>query len=82
MKLPPNPQDSYDAAKLQAKESYKRLYELEHLPTYGVPQGLPLSPLLATLVLEKTLLKFGAIMYADDGLISVANPGTEVVRIN
>jgi len=40
----------------------------------GVPQGLPLSPLLATLLLEKTLLEWGAVMYADDGLIAVDKP--------
>lgn len=36
----------------------------------GVHQGAPCSPLIATLALEKTILKdHDAIMYADDGLI-------------
>ena len=35
----------------------------------GVPQGLPISPLLATLALEVTSTPKNLVMYADDGLI-------------
>jgi hypothetical protein len=35
----------------------------------GLPQGLSLSPILATLPLEMTTPPRGLIMYADDGLI-------------
>jgi hypothetical protein len=39
------------------------------IPT-GVHQGAPCSPLIATIALERTILKdHDAIMYADDGLI-------------
>jgi len=41
----------------------------------GVPQGMPLSPLLSTLYLEETILKNqDAVMYADDGLIFTNKP--------
>jgi len=41
----------------------------------GVPQGLPISPLLSTLFLERTILiNQDAVMYADDGIIFCKNP--------
>lgn len=34
----------------------------------GLPQGLPISPLIATLALELRDMPKGLIMYADDGI--------------
>jgi len=58
------------------EEEYKtNLYEIDGISTYivekfGLPQGLPWSPLLCSLVLNEVGFKeSNAIMYADDGLI-------------
>jgi len=39
----------------------------------GVPQGLSISPLLATMALEVTKVPDNLVMYADDGLIFGGN---------
>jgi len=44
----------------------KRMVKL--IEREGMPQGLNISPLLATLVLELVKAPKGLIMYADDGL--------------
>lgn len=41
---------------------------IPHIIRKGLPQGLSLSPLLATLVLELFKPPKGLFMYADDGL--------------
>jgi hypothetical protein len=41
---------------------------LPHIVRRGLPQGLSLSPLLSTLVLEIFKAPKGLFMYADDGL--------------
>jgi len=56
------PEDKLD---LKAKSNNKPV-----LIRHGVPQGLSISPLLATLVLEKSHApQHNLVMYADDGLI-------------
>jgi len=42
----------------------------------GLPQGLSISPILATLVLELVQPPKGLVMYADDGIF-ICNEGSE-----
>jgi hypothetical protein len=68
-------QVEYKYKVLFEEEELKVTYKVEHegklLPRIvrkGLPQGLSLSPLLATLVLELFKPPKGLFMYADDGL--------------
>jgi len=40
----------------------------------GVPQGSPLSPILAILALEGEVMKRVTVQYADDGLVASNKP--------
>lgn len=48
--------------------------ELKKLENRGVPQGAPLSPILAILGLENFLMNQISVQYADDGLIAAHTP--------
>jgi len=68
-------QVEYRFKELFEEEELKVTYKVEHQGTIiprivrkGLPQGLSLSPLLATLVLELFKAPKGLFMYADDGL--------------
>jgi len=64
----------------ELKVTYKVEHEGKHLPRIvrkGLPQGLSLSPLLATLVLELFKPPKGLFMYADDGLFIGTEEGIQ-----
>jgi hypothetical protein len=46
-----------------------RVFPKDIIVREGLPQGLSISPLLATLALESTKTPRNLLMYADDGLI-------------
>jgi len=46
----------------------------------GLPQGLSISPILATLMIEIIKPPKGLVMYADDGLF-ITNEESEVYKI-
>jgi hypothetical protein len=68
-------QVEYKFKELHEEEELKVTYKVEHMGKLiprimrkGLPQGLSLSPVLATLVLELFKPPKGLFMYADDGL--------------
>jgi hypothetical protein len=68
-------QVEYKFKEIKDEAELKITYKVEHngkilnrIERKGLPQGLSISPLLATLVLELFKAPKGLFMYADDGL--------------
>jgi len=66
----------YGKAKLNRKNAKSKPFVVRA----GLPQGLSISPILATLVLELFPIPKGLVMCADDGLIITDNENLEEFR--
>lgn len=61
----------YDFVKIAKEEELIFGLSKKNMPMFmrrGLPQGLSISPLLATLALEETQMPKGLFMYVDDGI--------------
>jgi len=74
----------WQRVKIEKRKSWKHIFFKDYLKPLivrsGLPQGLSISPILATLMMEIIKPPAGLVMYADDGLF-VRESKTEEIRI-